>query len=408
MTLEPEATVYQHALRQWEEFHAASSNVNLGGCLRDLEGTAPADLAHALRILPANERTPVAFGVFLQAASRWSPLEQTVFLGEFLPRPSTVGRRILDSAAPGALEAPAKLPVTLEEFPSRIWKRAIASGSPRRIANAGHQAVLAMLRLYFRYEVEVEAAPPDISNLQPGQTMEFFVPSGDLPPVIDLLGIPPFTLPEMKARVLDRIMEDTTAGQFTMSAGQDAAFSAWVFADSDEGPEYIAVVLRHAGIMLEKLNDRKSLYSSHHAQRLGRLLFRLGHRRESMRCAKAVGLSPWDQGWQFQSIRGSTHARIRNLLNRHGAITVAWQSDPALACSAMSLPLWLKDPVSRMPELVKLFNEPKSFPWIFPCLHHIYQWHLSLAGKENALREIESFDPESAVGLAGQSPSHPP
>lgn len=263
-----------------------------------------------------------------------------------------------------------------------------------------------MLRLLFQYEVEGEPIPPDIRNLKPGDTLEFLVPSGDLPAEADLLAIPPFTLLEMKGRVLEKVYAKFTAGRFSLSDGQDAAFFAWVFADTDEGPDHIALILRHAGIMLERLKDRKSLYSSHHAQRLGRLLFRLGHRRESMRCAKAVGLSPWDEGWQFQSIRGSTHTRIRNRLVRPGTITDTWQTYPSLACSSMSLPLWLRDPINRMPELVKLFNGAQSCPWIFSHLHHVFQWHLALAGKQTALREIETIDPESAGGLA--SPSSTP
>jgi hypothetical protein len=58
-----------------------------------------------------------------------------------------------------------------------------------------------------------------------------------------------------------------------------------------------------------------------------------------------------------------------------------------------------------MPELVKLFNGAQSCPWIFSHLHHVFQWHLALAGKQTALREIETIDPESAGGLA--SPSSP-
>jgi hypothetical protein len=403
--LAPETIAYQHAGRVWEEFHAESTRLNLGERLQDLESCPSAEIAEALRILPGGERTPVAFGVFLHAASHWTPLEQTVFLGEFLPGPSVVERRILEAAARGALKAPEKLPVTLEEFPSRIWQRAIASGSPTRLIHAGHQAVLAMLRLYFRYEVQGEPTPPDFSKLQPGEEMEFRVPSGDLPPIMDLLGLPPFTLPEMKGRVLEWIMDAARKERFALSCGQDHAFFAWVFADTPDGPKYSEQIAEEAATMLERLNDRKSLHSSHHAQRLGRLLFRLGRRRESIRCAKAVGLSPWQQGWQFQTLVGSAHTRIRARLVRPGIISDAWTTEPALAGSAMSMPLWLVDPVNRVPDLVELFRKADACPWIFPRLHHVYQWHLALCGKQETLREVEAVDPEFAIGLAAQTRS---
>jgi hypothetical protein len=401
--LAPETIAYQHARRAWEEFHAKSTQLNLGERLQNLESTSSAEIAEALRILPTWERTPVAFGVFIDAASRWSPHQQTVFLDEFSPDPSAVERCILEAAAFGTLKAPEKLPVTLEEFPNRIWRRAIASGSPARLVNAGRQAVLAILRLYFQHQEQGEATLPDISQLQPGEEIAFWVPSGDLPRLMDLLGLPPFTLPEMKARVLDWIMDEARKDRFVLTEGQDNAFFAWVFADTPEGPKYAEQVAEDAAAMLKKLNDRKCLYSRHHAQRLGRLLFRLGLRAESLRCAKAVGLSPWQQGWQFQSIVGSACHRIRESLIRPGMITDAWVTEPALACSAMSMPLWLVEPVNRVPDLVKLFEKADICPWMFPRLHHVYQWHLALCGKQSALAEIETLAPAWGIGLAAQA-----
>ena len=401
MTHEPETTLYQNSLRTWEIFHARSTELDLGKRLRDLEAPTFGQIEEALWVIPSAERTPVAFGVFLQAAAGWSAIEQTHFLSVFLAASSKPVRRILEAAVRGALKTPDHLPVTLEEFPSRIWKRAVDSGSPTRLVTAGHQAVRAMIRLSAEYEnlTEATSQPPDLRHLKPGDSMEFTVPSGDLPVVCDLLALPPSTLPEMKTRVLDRIMENTMDGRFELTEGQDWVFSAWAFADTCESSDHISVVLRQVATTLKKLGDRKNLHSSHHAQRLGRFLFRLGLRGDSMRCAKAVGISPWEHGWQFQSLRASTHNRIRDLLIRPETNTDAWSIEPALACSAMSIPLWLANPINRVEALQKLFQMSADCPWLFPRLQHVFQWHLALVGKQKALHEIEVIAPDWSVGL---------
>lgn len=400
MALASETIAYQHAFQTWTKFHAETTRLKLGERFLNLESTSIEGISEAIRILPPGERLPVAFGVFLMAAGHWNPSGQAAFLGEFLPCPSEIERGILETARRTAVEPPAKLPVTLEEFPSRLWKRAMASGHPDRLIHAAHQSVNAIIRLHFQYEGQGEPARPDFSELEPGEEIEFLVPSGDLPPVMDLLGLPPFTLPEMKCRVLDWITNEVRKDQFTLSSGEDVAFFAWVFADTCEGPMHAGEILSQANTMLGKLKDRKSLYSSHHAQRLGRLLFRLGKRRESIRCAKTIGRSPWQLGWQFQSIIGSVHARIRERLLRKDVIANTWETNPALACSAMTLPLWLVKPVNRVSTLMGLFNQAASCPWIFLRMHHVYQWHLALAGKQEALDEIETIAPDWGIGLA--------
>ena len=377
-----------------------SNDLKLGECLQNLETTSAAAIVTALRVLPPLERTPVAFGVFLQAARHWSHVEQALFLGELMPEPSTVELHILKAAACGALLVPAKFPVTLEEFPSRIWQRALASGKPARIESAGHQAVAAMSHLLNQHEEAVECVMPDISKLKIGEEAIFHVPSGDLHPVIDLLGLSPFTLPEMKGRVLDKIIQDVTDGQFSMSKGQDLAFMAWVMADTSEGPARLARVMRQAANTLKKLLERKNLHNSHHGQRLGRLLFRLGLRSASMSFAKALGISPWERGWQHQPITRAAHARLRQILVKPDKVSDAWQRDPALACSAMSVPLWLSEAINRVPALVLLFNQAHACPWIFPRLYHVFQWHLALAGKQKALRKVEAVRADCSVGLA--------
>lgn len=399
MSLASETIAYQHAFQTWTKFHAETTRLKLGDRLLNPGSTSIEGISEAIRILPPGERLPVAFGVFLMAAGHWSPSGQAAFLGEFLPCPSDIESGILETARRTAVEPPESLPVTLEEFPSRLWKRAMASGHPDRLFHAAHQSVSAIIRLHFQYEEQGEPARPDFSELEPGEEMEFLVPSGDLPPVMDLLGLPPFTLPEMKGRVLDWITNKVRKNQFTLSSGEDDAFFAWVFADTSEGPMHVGEILSQANTMLEKLKGRKCLYSSHHAQRLGRLLFRLGKRRESIRCAKAMGRSPWQLGWQFQSIVGSVHARTRERLLRKDVIADAWEGDPALACSAMTVPLWLVNPVNRVNALMGLFKQAASCPWIFPRMHHVYQWHLALTGKQDALGEIEAIAPDYSVGL---------
>lgn len=66
----------------------------------------------------------------------------------------------------------------------------------------------------------------------------------------------------------------------------------------------------------------------------------------------------------------------------------------------MSIPLWLKDGVSRLPELMGIFSKARECPWVFPRLEHIYQWHLALAGNQKALSEIETMASERSLGLA--------
>ena len=391
---------YQLALQRWQAFQAQSTDVELRACLRNPEATAPAKMAAALRVLPPLERFPVAFGVFLSAARHWRPLEQTVFLGEFLPAPSDIERHILEAAARGTWIVPEKLPVTLDEFPSRIWKRAVASGFLARIAKAGHLAVLAMLRLLDQYQQETDVTGVNRSELDVGEEMEVRVPSGDLPEVFDLLGLPPSTFSEMKDRVIDRLQEDISAGRFSLTDGQMEAINAWTHGHKVEGSDHITEILNQASAILGKPLVDQTLHDIHHIRRLGRLLFRLGLRHEAMRCAKALGVSAWEEGWQFQTVTHATHSRVRKFCFGSGAGDNRWQFDPALACAAMTVPLWLTDCYISVASLERLFKKSRAFPWVFPRLFHIFQWSLACAGKERTLREVEAISPEFAIGLA--------
>lgn len=68
----------------------------------------------------------------------------------------------------------------------------------------------------------------------------------------------------------------------------------------------------------------------------------------------------------------------------------------------MSLPLWLVDGVSRVPELTQLFNQAAAFPWIFPRLYHVFQWHLAIAGKRQALKEVSGMCTDNDLGLTNE------
>lgn len=65
----------------------------------------------------------------------------------------------------------------------------------------------------------------------------------------------------------------------------------------------------------------------------------------------------------------------------------------------MSLPLWLVDGVSRVAELTRLFDNAGAFPWVFPKLHHVFQWHLAISGNMQALREVEGMSKCHALGI---------
>jgi hypothetical protein len=386
----PEIQAYQHALAVWENFHAQSKCPVLDEESLSRRTASENSVDRVLRLLPQGERTPVAFGLFFRYGRNWKPVRQSVFLGEFLPDPSPVERRLLEAAAKGAVKLPEKLPVTVEEFPSRIWKRAQASHCPQRLVTAGWLACNAMFSLHEQHENDT-----DLEDL-----MTFRIPSGDLPDVIDLAALSPVRFVDLKNRVIDRLMDETLAGRFQISTEEMPAIKAWALVDTDDRAVGIEKLSAEAQANMESYLIKGGLRDHHHTRRLGRLMFRFGHRRLASQCAKVLGFSPWAHGWQFQSISGNAHARIRKAILRPDSDTDVWMKDPALASSAMSIPLWLMDGVARVSSLVALFNKAAECPWIFPRLQHIYQWHLALAGKHEELRRIEELAPDLAVGLS--------
>ena len=44
-----------------------------------------------------------------------------------------------------------------------------------------------------------------------------------------------------------------------------------------------------------------------------------------------------------------------------------------------------------------------TFPWVFPQLYHIYQWHLAIAGNQAALKEIAAMDRTKDLALTDPS-----
>ena len=390
---QPEAIAYQCARRRWVEFHATLDGATLEPCPRDRETSIPGGVVTVLRALPACERVPVAFGVFLSVAQQWTSAAQASFRREFLPEPSPIEERILDAAGRGALQLPEKLPVTLEEVPSRIWQRAQESRSPERLVHAAALAVRRIKCLLYQNGM-----------CQADDIVRFLNPAG-VPDVIDLIVYPPSELHELKTQVLNKLQEAVMAHGLWLDAEKGKASLAWIELHTPETTRHAEAMVDDAREKMEAIAGlaKPKVSAQFELHRLGRLLFRAGLRGEALRCAKALGVSPWERGWQFQAIAGHTHTRIRRLLVKPDRDSAAWQREPALACSAMSRPLWLIDGISRVPALVNLFNQAHDCPWIYPRLHQVFQWHLALAGKHEALREVEAMDADGAVGLGGHA-----
>ena len=393
-----EIQAYQHALAVWENFHSQSKCPVLDEESLTRRGASENSIDRVLLALPQAEQIPVAFGLFMRFGRNWSPLRQTSFLGEFLPGPSPVERNLLEAAAKGAVKRPRKLPVTVEEFPSRIWNRAQTSQSPRRLVSAAWLACNSMLRLHEQYEDD---------DIDPEDLTTFRIPSGDLPDVMDLAALSPARFVDLRSRIIDHIMEEVLRDRFEISMEDMSAIKAWVLVETKEQADGIENLSAEARATMVKYMTHHSLRDYHHTHRLGRLLYRFGLRRLSSQCAKAIGYLPWELGWQFQPISGAVHSRIRKIILRPNSDIDAWMKEPALACSAMSIPLWLLDGVARVSELAALFNRAEECPWIFPRLRHIYQWHLALADKHAELRRIEELAPDLAVGLSGMTTPAP-
>jgi hypothetical protein len=138
--------------------------------------------------------------------------------------------------------------------------------------------------------------------------------------------------------------------------------------------------------------------------RAGSLKFRLGDRQGAMACAKEFGSTPSRELWHLQPVAGSLHARVHEFVGRGREVPdETWTGCPALASSAMVLPLWIRDGQPRLKELTALFSRAADYPWIFPKLYHVLQWHLALAGDKASLDEIAAICPRFSLGLLRNS-----
>jgi hypothetical protein len=389
----PESLAYQNALTCWRDFEEIARTVRLDDLLHRPDAFGTPVYIEALNLLPPQERRPVAFGELAGHANEFSPQDFTRIRERILPDASAFELDTLEAVKNGSLPLPDKLPVTLEEFPSRIWQRAMASGSPGRLVVAGCQAVDTALRLLS----QIEDLPDS------GEENGFQVDVADIPDIFDLIALAPTQHLELKTRLLESLMVRVEAGESPLIKEVFETIPAWVLPDDGDSAARINQLIQDTRDLIDELSrsDRNRLRSRHRLRKLGRLLFRMGERKESLRAAKALGVSAWSEGWQFQPVGGKAHVSIRNRLLCQETNADAWQREPALACSAMSLPLWLIDGVSRVPELTHLFNNAGAFPWVFPQLHHVFQWHLAISKHHAVLAELAGIGNRDVLGLAG-------
>ena len=398
MPLTPEAAAYQHAFAEWRAFRSRTFATGLLTVIRNPVVTDPEEITEALRVLPAGECRPLSFAIVMKAGGAWSSATLDRFLGEFLPALSPIEHHTLEANVSRRAVAPEKLPVTVENYPSRIWQRALAHQSAARLQSAAFLATYSLGVLLVESGCHEDEDEPEDAEMETGAVTR--IPLGDLDPVFDLVGIPPAGFKELRKRIFNKIAADIEAGDFELLEGQDSMLRAWIQATSATGHEAFAEVVETAARMRAEFTRGKRLLGLYHSIRLGRFLLRLGLRREALRCARTIGITPWEHCWQQQPLSAPFHRRIRDLIIKPGMETDRWLTDPTLACSSMSVPLWLQDGTCRITELTTLFGQARQCPWLYPQLYHVFQWHLALAGNQKALREVAAIDPEGNVGLA--------
>lgn len=391
--MKQETKAYQNALSIWKDFHARTRGPDLDREMPDRRVAFETFQERILRAVPPVEREPSAVGMFIRSARKWSMDRKKRFLGEFLESPSPGVWDLLEAVSKAETVRPPRLPVTLEEFPSRIWQRALASRSPHRLLGAAYLASHSMARLIEQHRHQVD----------PLDFMSFWSSSGELPAAMDLVALPPEDTHEWKDRVLEGLMDQVRTGDFRPSFKELAAIQAWCLAKRAEGPARVQMLASEAGAITQQWTRNGRLRHPYETRRLGLLMFRFGFRGLTYQCSKALGLSPWRNGWQFQSVSSEVHDRIRQrILEIHpqaGLNADGWLRDPALASSSMALPLWLIDGVERVSSLSALFFRATECPWMFPRLQHVFQWHLAIAGRQDVLAEIGQLVPGLCLGL---------
>lgn len=386
--MEPTTHAYHHALSVWLEFQNQTQAylINQRVALEQPEEPMVM-LERVLPFLPLAERVPSAIGLFIQASSTWCPVKARTFREEFLPSPCSRVAELLDMAAAGQLPIPVQLAITLEEFPSRIWLRAQARPSLRHLAAAAIQAARATVTLIKRHEEDLDLV--DLTRTG--------ICSKQIPNIFDLVALAPAERHAQRTAVLDHLVHQAETGKFTPTKPNLLAQSVWASSATPNIDARLDPLRAQAERACHERTASGQLKHVHDAESLGRLFVRLGQRAPAYRCARALGRRAWRAGWQHQVVSQNIHTRIRKILvARHGDSS-AWLSDPTLACSSMSLPLWLIDPTPRVAQLRALFLRAAECPWIFPRLHFIFQWHLACAAESTALAEIQKLAPELAI-----------
>lgn len=221
----PESLAYQKALGHWQHFQAAAKNLRLDKILCESSAYGSLEYIEALNFLPFAESRPVAFGTLARFATKFSPQHHARIRELILPDASLVELEALEAVKMGTLALPDKLPVTIEEFPSRIWQRAVASGTPSRLVAAGSQAIDSTLRLLSQIDYISQADDNDDDEVV------YRIDIGDIPEVFDLIALPPRTHLGMKTRLLEGLMAKVEADESTMYKEGFETIPAWVLLD---------------------------------------------------------------------------------------------------------------------------------------------------------------------------------
>jgi hypothetical protein len=386
----PESLAYQNALGHWRDFQEDVKTLRLDQMLARPGCFGKRVYMEALNLLPPAERRPVLFGELARYAKEFFPSDHARIQQKILPDASAFELDALEAVRRGEIVLPTKLPITLERFPSRIWQRALASGSSQRLVTAGCQGVDQVLRLLFEIHELSDMAGENVIRL----------PIGDLPEFVDLIALAPRQHLGLKNQLIESLTAYVEAGRSPLMKEMFGMIPAWVFLDDEGGYLRISPLIQEARSLTHELERGENrLKARHRLLTLGRFFFRLGQRGESLRCARALGLSAWAEYWQDQCIGNKAHESLRRHMLRPETDAEAWQREPALACSSMTLPLWLGDGVCRLAALTRLFNHSSEFPWVFPQLYHVFQWHLAIAGRHDVLKQIERISPEDSLGL---------
>jgi hypothetical protein len=182
------------------------------------------------------------------------------FLDEFLPNLSSVERHTLDATVSHRVTTPAKLPATVENFPSRMWQRALAQQRPARLQTAAFQATEAMMLLLAASGCQEEEPGQEDEGGDSEVSCSYRVPIGDLDPVFDLVGIPPSSFDELKDKVIDKVLTEFETGNLRLYEGQGMMVRAW--RDGGSQADHASV----GDILAEAIRMREGPLS-HHASR---------------------------------------------------------------------------------------------------------------------------------------------